>query len=250
VSGDVTLAELYGALSDRELFVEPLSATQPLASFLAQGGIGYGSQGHGTFAGQLCELKASYGGLPFTYGLGTAPLYNTGYPLQRIAEGASTGSTYDHLEKRFGDAEEMVARARPVAGRKVAHAAGSVADLPRAFSADVIGFFVNGAAAKAMGLPGTGVATATRAEGAGDEAWSKRFVLDTVPSGHEKLLVLTQPSGAKALEELHSQKSADGVFLALNVHIGVLVAASAAPAALEELAAKAKELPLTWRMGA
>ena len=35
VSGDVTLADLYEAMPGREIHVEPLSARQPLADFLA-----------------------------------------------------------------------------------------------------------------------------------------------------------------------------------------------------------------------
>ena len=72
---------------------------------------------------------------------------------------------------------------------------------------------------------------------------------DHETNGHSKLLILTQPSGARKLYETHRAKYAEGVFLALAVHLGVLVAASAPATGVEELAAKAAELPLTWQLG-
>lgn len=253
VSGDVTLAELYEAkpLVERgvELYVEPLSARQPLSRFLAEGGLGYGSLGYGTFGGQVCQVKSSYEGFEFSYGLGTAPLYNTGYPLQRIMEGPES----DLLEQRFGSASEMIVRMRKRTGRALEHSAAETPDLPQAEGAENV-FFVNAAAASAMGLPAAGVVKVLKADGAGvvkpDDAWSTRFVLDALPEGHARLLVLTQASGAKVLYETHKAKHADGVFLALAVHLGVLVVASAPAEGLDELAAKAADLPLTWRLGA
>ncbi len=253
VSGDVTLAELYEAKPvverDLELYVEPLSASQKFADFLAEGGVGYGSLGYGTFGGQLCRLKGSYGRLKFTYGLGTAPLYNTGYPLQRIIEGPRS----DLLKQRFGEASEMVVRVRRRTGRALEHSPAETPELPNASAAENV-FFVNATAAGVMGLPGAGVVRIRRADGARavkpDEAWSKRFVLDSLPRGHEKLLVLTRPSGARELHDEHKAKHPDGLFLALAVHLGTLVAASAPLAGVEDLAKKAGKLPVTWRLGA
>lgn len=251
VAGGVTLAELYEAAPSRELHVEPLSARQPLSRFLAEGGLGFGSRKNGTFAGQLLQVRNTYsdqaGEVKFSYGLGKMPLYNVGYPLQRIMEGPSS----DLVKGEFGEASEMILRTRERTGVAIEHSAADAPDLPPADGADNV-FFVNAAAGHAMGLAGAGVVKA-RANGAGaDEgtsAWSKRFVLDGLPDGHEKLLVLTQPSGAKKLHEAHRAKAADGVFLALAVHTGILVAASAPAAAAQGLARAAAELPLTWRLG-
>lgn len=249
VSGGVTLAELYEAKPvverDLELYVEPLSASQPLSRFLAEGGLGYGSLGYGTFGGQLCLVRSSYGGVEFSYGLGTSPLYNTGYPLQRIMEGQES----DLLKQPFGSASEMIVRMRKRTGSALEHSAAGTPDLPQAEGAENV-FFVNAAAASAIGLPGAGVVKVRKANGAGDDAWSKRFVLDALPEGHARLLILTQASGAKVLCEAHKAKHAEGVLLALAVHLGVLVAASAPAEGLDELAAKAADLPLTWRLGA
>lgn len=245
VSGDVTLGELYEAKPGLELYVEPLSAAQEFAAFLAEGGVGYGSLGYGTFGGQTCEVKSSYGGLEFSYGLGTMPLYNTGYPLQRIMEGRPSGL----LKQRFGEAAEMILRTRKRSGRALEHAPAESPELPRPLTDEEV-LFVNEAAAEAMAFPGAGLVKARRVDGDGDSAWSKRFVLDGLPDGHAKLLVLTQASGAKELHEAHAEKHAGGVFLALAVHLGVLVAASAPAAGVEELASQADELPLTWRLGA
>jgi hypothetical protein len=245
VSGDVTLAELYDAVPDRELYVEPLSSSQQLSAFLAEGGLGFGSLGYGTFGGQLCSVKSAYGGLEFTYGLGTSPLYNTGYPLQRIMEGPSS----DLLKSGFEDPPEMILLTRARTGVTLDHSGVEAPDLPRADGAGNV-FFANAAAASAMGLPGAGVVKTTKADGPGDDAWSKRFVLDSLPEGHAKLLVLAQASGAKALFDAHKAKHADCVFLALAVHTGVLVAASAPADGVEDLAKTAADLPLTWRLGA
>ena len=70
-----------------------------------------------------------------------------------------------------------------------------------------------------------------------------------IPEGHGRLAVLTQPSGAKSLCEAHRAKHADGIFLALAVHSGVLVVASAPAAGVDDLASRANSLPLTWRLG-
>ena len=248
LSGDVTLRELYEAEPDIELYVEPLSAAQKLSEFLAEGGLGYGSLGNGTFGGQLCSVKSVHGGLEFSYGRGTMPLYNTGYPLQRIMEG--TGP--DLLDGKFGAASEMIVRARARTDVALDHTPSEAPDLPGANGAESV-FFANATAAKVMGLPGAGIVKVRRvgeAGGSGDDAWSKRFVLDALPEGHAKLLVLTQPSGARTLCDAHGADHADGVFLALAVHTGVLVAASAPPAGVEGLAKAAADLPLTWRLGA
>lgn len=258
VSGDVTLDDLRGALPERELLVEPLSASQPLAEFLAEGGLGFGSLANGTFAGQLLRVTSTYPGsdpaaeseIRFSYGHGTMPLYNVGYPLQRIMEGPRP----DFLKNRFGPAEEMVLPMRECVGVAVEHAASGEFALPDAAGADEV-MFVNAAAATAMGFPGAGVVKVRRgAESSGADVWSERFVLSQVPHGREKLLILTQPSGAKALHEAFDEaqraSGADGIFIALAVHLGVLVAATAPASVVEDLAGKSKDMPLTWRLGA
>ena len=250
VAGSVTLAELYEAVPSRELYVEPLSATQPLSAFLAEGGLGLGSLRNGTFAAQLLRVNNTFtnedGKVKFSYGLGKAPLYNVGYPLQRIME----GPTSELIKGEFGEASEMLLRTRKRNGVALEHSPSGAPELPRADDAENV-FFVNAAAAKAFGFPGSGVVKARPVGSApGDGAWAKRFVLDGLPSGHEKLLVLTQPSGAKKLHEAHRAKYGEGIFLALAVHTGVFVAASAPAAGVSELALQAAELPLTWRLGA
>jgi len=250
VAGDVTLSELYEAIPSRELYVEPLSSAQPLSAFLAEGGLGFGSLHNGTFAGQLLRVSNTFtnedGKVKFSYGLGKAPLYNVGYPLQRIME----GPTSDLIKGEFGEASEMVLRTRERNGIALEHSPSDAPELPQPDGAENV-FFANAVAARAFGLPGAGVVKA-RAGGSasGDGAWAKRFVLDSLPSGHEKLLVLTQPSGAKKLHEAHRTKYAEGIFLALAVHTGILVAASAPAAGVADLALQAAELPLTWRLGA
>ena len=59
-----------------------------------------------------------------------------------------------------------------------------------------------------------------------------------------------RPSGARELHHEHKAKHPDGLFFALAVHLGTLVAASAPLAGVEELAKKAGKLPVTWRLGA
>lgn len=249
VSGDVTLAELHEAAPDRELYVEPLSTSQPLAEFLAEGGVGFGSLRNGTFGGQLCQVKAAYSEngrkTNFSYGLGGAALYNVGYPLQRIMEGPRS----ELLDGSFTKAETMVLRTRKKVGVSLEHSPTEAPELPRGGGFDEA-FFVNAAAAKTMGLPGAGVVKGKASSQKTNDAWSKRFLFDAIPGGHEKLLVVTQPSGAKKLHEAHGVKAADGLFLALAVHLGVLVAVSAPAAGVEELAKVAEALPLTWRLGA
>ncbi|MHC5057107.1 MAG: hypothetical protein ACYTKD_20715 [Planctomycetota bacterium] len=253
VSGDVTLDDLRESLPERELLVEPLSASQPLADFLTEGGVGFGSLRNGTFAGQILQVKSTYPGsdpaaeseIRFAYGHGTMPLYNVGYPLQRIMEGPRP----DFIKNRFGPAEEMALPTRERAGVAVEHSASGEFALPDAGAADEV-MFVNAAAAMVMGLSGAGVVKVRRGAGSsGADAWSKRFVLSNVPDGQGKLVVLTQPSGARALHEAYRASAAGGVFIALSVHLGVLVAATAPASAVEGLAGKARDLPLTWRLG-
>ncbi|MHC4248674.1 MAG: hypothetical protein ACYS9X_06050 [Planctomycetota bacterium] len=254
VSGDVTLDDLRGSLPERELLVEPLSASQPLAEFLSEGGVGFGSLMNGTFAGQILQVKSTYPGsdpaaeseIRFAYGHGTMPLYNVGYPLQRIMEGPRP----DFLKNRFGPPEEMVLPTRERAGVAVEHSASDGFTLPDAGGADEV-MFVNAAAATVMGLPGAGVVKVRRgAQSSGADVWPKRFFLSRVPHGQGKLVVLTQPSGAKVLHEAHRASSGEGIFMALSVHLGVLVAATAPASAVYGLAGKAKDTPLTWRLGA
>jgi hypothetical protein len=250
VAGEVTLAELYEAVPTRELLVEPLSRSQSLAEFLAEGGLGFGSLGNGTFAGQILRVEGRYSdgeeGIEFRYGLGAAPLYNVGYPLQRIMEGGGAAM----IEGCFEAPSELVLATRERGPVAVEHSAADSPDLPGPDGSENV-MFANVAAAAAMGLPGAGIVRAHRdGRGPGSDGWSRRFVMGAVPTGQEKLLVLTQPSGAKALHEAHRSKGAGGLFLALAVHLGVLVAASAPADAAAELARKAAELPLTWRLGA
>jgi len=142
----------------------------------------------------------------------------------------------------------MLLRTRKRNGVALEHSPSDAPELPRPDGAENV-FFTNAAAAKAFGFPGSGVVKARAGEAApGEGAWAKRFVLDGLPSGHEKLLVLTQPSGAKKLHEAHRAKAAEGIFLALAVHTGILVAASAPAAGVADLALQAAELPLTWRL--
>jgi len=249
VSGNATLAEVREVVPDRELYVEPLSASQPLAEFLAEGGVGFGSLRNGTFGGQLCQVKAAYSEngrkKRFSYGLGGAALYNVGYPLQRIMEGPRSKL----LNGNFAKAGTMILRMRKKVGVSLNHSPAKTPELPRGGGFDEA-FFVNAAAAKAMGLPGAGVIKAKASDQKTNDAWSKRFLLDALPRTHRKLLVVTQPSGARKLHEAHSERAEDGFFLALAVHLGVLVAISAPAAGVEEIAKVAEALPLTWRLGA
>jgi hypothetical protein len=244
VSGDVTLAEVYEALPSIELFVEPLITSQTLADFVAEGGMGLGTVPVGTFAGQICSLKGVYEGLEYRYGIGGAPLYNTGYPLQRIIEGPNGGL----LKGKFEELTEMILRARAKSGRNVAHTAASAIDLPPHGDDDAM--FVNEVAARAMGLSGAGNVVAKKIDGAGDDAWNKRFLLDSIPSGQEKFIALTQLSGAKELQSVHAARGGDGLFAAIKAHLGVLVVASASADGVKDLAHKADGLQLTWGIGA
>jgi hypothetical protein len=249
VSGDATLEEVHEAVPDRELYVEPLSTSQPLAEFLAEGGVGFGSLRNGTFGGQLCQVKAAYSEngrkTKFSYGLGGAALYNVGYPLQRIMEGPRS----ELLGGSFAKAATMILRTRKKVGVSLKHSPAETPELPRDGGFDEA-FFVNAAAARAMGFPGAGVVEAKASDQNTNDAWSRRFLLDALPDEHEKLLVVTQQSGARKLHEAHGAKAADGFFLALAVHLGVLVAISAPAAGVEEIAKVAEALPLTWRLGA
>ena len=245
VSGDVSLEELYAAIPDRELYVEPLSAKRPLSEFLAEGGLGFGSLRHGTFGGQLCRIRSSYDEVEFSYGLGSMPLYNVGYPLQRIMEGRGT----QLLKGRFDSASEMILRTRKRPAVALEHLPCETCELPSADGAEDL-FFVNEAAAEAMGISGPGVVKARASEGAAPaEEWSKRFLLDKLPEGHEPLTVLTQRSCADSLYEAHRGAAANGFFLGLAVHLGVLVLASVPAGRAEELWKKTSEFPLTWRIG-
>lgn len=83
VPAELSVSQLYSRLRDAQLLVEPLSADQPLAEFIKEGGIGWNSLKEGSFASTICKVKTSR----FEYGSDEMTLYNVGYPLHRLVEG-------------------------------------------------------------------------------------------------------------------------------------------------------------------
>jgi len=244
VDAAASLSELLPQLGDRELLVEPLSATQPLAEFLAEGGLGYGAATEGSFAASICRIKTE----SIDYGSDYQALYNVGYPLQRMAEG--NGS---QLTENLGTARELTLYVRPTIERvAVAQAA---AEFPADAPADVLDFVVlNDAAARLLGLEGAcsvGVYPANLSPATGQSVgnfWDKRFIIDRLPEAEHTVKLLTQRSSAKAAFEL--ARAADCAFVALFVYTGVLVVLSGKVEVVEPIEKLLLNQPLTWPLGA
>ncbi len=244
VDANATLESLAAELGGKELLVEPLSAKQTLAEFLAEGGIGYGSANEGTFAASICRIKTD----SIDYGSDHQALYNVGYPLQRMAEG--NGSA---LTESLGAARELTVYVRPQSQRVAVFQAGE--DFPTEAPADATDFIVlNEAAARALGIGSAGTVAVYPQElaPAGSQEvknfWNKRFIEDLLVSSDCKAKILTQRSAAKAAWE--QARQSDCVFFALFVYTGVLVLLSGKPNVIEPLEAFLLEQSLTWKLGA
>jgi len=245
----LSLKELYAELGERELLVEPLSATRPIAAFLAEGGLGYGGAREGTFAATVCRVKT--GG--FEYGSDHQALYNVGYPLHRMAEGGPMG----RAEACLGDrrALELTVYVQP-RRRRAAFFCPCDADsaIAPGDASDV--FYVNAAAARLFGLERAGLVSIFTADsfperppadgGRVDGLWEKRFIEDALPPGQAALKALTQPSRLAPCARLMDEIG--GAFFGLFVRLGILALAAAPENQLGPAAAEILSAPLTWRL--
>lgn len=244
LSADSTYAEVIGVLGERELLVEPLGTKQTLADFLAEGGIGYGAANEGSFAASICRIKTDM----IDYGSDYQALYNVGYPLQRMAEGAGSS-----LSEPLGTARELTLYVRPKIGRVAVVEATET--LPLEAPADALDYFVmNTACARTMGIDGASAVAVYPKDVAPEGAvgmkglWEKRFIEDAIAPGATTVKILTQRSAAKAAFEAAAQSSC--AFFALYVYTGVLVVLSGKAEEVEPIEKMLLEQPMTWKCGA
>ena len=249
VKGDVCLSEIYAQIEGIELFVEPLSAEKSLSSFMAEGGCGYNSLREGSLTRRIFKLTSSLFGESFTYGLDNLTLYNVGYPLFRILE----GSPHQCGIQEFGPITEITLVVRPRQQVKVHYSSEDVSRIHvPPMSTNVL--YVNDFAAQLAGLDRGGVLTTYPGGSVGkgearNEFWPQRFLEDKIPSDQHLLRTFTVPSNLASIHQVHSEKT-EGVFLALFVHLGVLVLMSGIKSAGEEIWDLISGLPLTYRLKA
>lgn len=242
----LSLSELYAQLDGRELLVEPLSARKPISGFLAEGGLGFGSAAEGSFAASICRVRTEQ----FEYGSDHQALYNVGYPLQRLVEGAPHALLKNSL--RGGSILDLTVYVRPRQERVAVFRRVSAAEIQPPTEADDV-FFVNDAAARLLGLEGSGLVALYPKDLAPDEpaapgVWEKRFIEDSLPPSHAALKALIQPS--RLAECAQRAEPLGGVFFALFTHLGVLLLATGEAQALQQVAKEILSAPLTWKLPA
>ncbi|MCX7017215.1 MAG: hypothetical protein NTW86_32405 [Candidatus Sumerlaeota bacterium] len=256
----LSLSELYAQLDGRELLVEPLSARQPIREFVAEGGLGFGAASNGSFAASICRVKTGQ----FEYGSEHQTLYNVGYPLHRLVEGARQSKTRDLLNlpsppgRGQGEGawradewiENLTVYVRPRQERVAVFRPTEVDRIEAPAEATDV-FYVNAAGARLFDLDGPGLVAVFPKDLAPDEApapavWDKRFIEDALPKDHGVLKALVQPSLLAKSADLLAPLA--GVLFVLFVRLGLLLLATGEAEALKRAESEILSAPLAWRL--
>ena len=242
VPGSTWLGDIYAKLNGKELYVEPLSSKRTLASFMEEGGLGYGSLREGTFASKVFRAEFE----DFEYGLDLIPLYNAGYPVHRIAEKAPHGiCNVDLGGIRYVTLPVRTRREPKVVWRGAELSA--FADIPGATNV----VFVNEAAAQLLGLEGQGILSTydpdCAAEGEAPEGvWGQRFFEDEIPGEHKVAKLLTLKTNVQEIHDQH--RNLGGVFAAVLTSIGVLVIMSSESPDFDGVVQSVQEMRMTYKL--
>jgi hypothetical protein len=243
-SAAMSLSDIYSRCPGKALFVEPLSLRMPIAKFIAEGGLGFGSLRNSTFSSKLFKVQTS----EFITGSDYSTCVNAGYPLHRLVEGAP---------HRFCPvpAGEILTVTVPVRERptvKVLFRSCAITEAkPSPAASDFL--WVNDAAAKILGAKGTGAISMFEDEPEdegepADEIYRRRFFEDNLPPGQVILKALTMPTNLPRIKELAD--GSDAFFFALYVHLGVLVILSGVDEKIRQVADEVARLPLTFPLPA
>lgn len=252
IPGKATLEEIYRASGDKLLPVEPFSKKQTIADFILAGGVGYHSMLNGSLAEHIYEIKASYNGKPFTYGLPFSTLYATGYPLHRIIEGSRNSG----LIKQFDRIDYVTLPLMDSGGFTVYWKQSPYGDFdapPFAINAH----YLNESGAKLLGAKDEGffiaLPTGKEPEGEGwqtleDSIWGNRFFIDNLDDT-SIMTVFTQKSTALLLHATFKERKMAGLFMVLYAKKGVLLTATGSADELDELTESIKDQAYTYRLG-
>jgi hypothetical protein len=251
IPGKASLEDIYQAAGDKLLPVEPFSKKQTIADFILEGGTGYNSMLYGSLGEHIYEIKASYNGKPFTYGLPFSTLYATGYPMQRIIEGSRTNA----LIKPFDRIDYVTVPLLDSKDLKVftKQSAFGPFDLP-AFTINAV--FLNATASKLLGadhegffvtLPGD-TETAEGWAPVETAVWDNRFFMDTLDDA-ATLTVFTQKSTSLSLNATCKERKVSGLFVALFTKKGILVKVTGTADEMDGLWESIKEQAHTYRLG-
>jgi|GEM_PF-7118054 len=254
ISASATLSDIYQAVHNKALFVEPLSAKQTLKDFIIEGGTGFNSLQYGRLGKSICEISAVYDSKQFTYGLPFTTLYAAGYPLQRIIEGSHQNTL---LNKKFQDISYVTAELKE--NEKINVLFKQSACIPFSPSPVALNaFFVNRAAAKVFGVKEAGFCSTIPAEyeiqdgwqRLEETVWEKRFFLDSLENT-EALRIFTQQSTIVSMfDEFNKsfRKSKSSFFFALYTRLGVLLTLSGNSEELSSFWNVFKESKLTFKL--
>lgn len=219
LAAEATLEDIYSATDEWRLPVEPLGMRIPISRFLVEGGYGYGSLQEGSLAGKILNLTWKKEGKTYHYGLDDSTLYNAGYPLQRIIDMGRSNA----LNMDLGTIESVTVLAVESSTPNVYYKEEKIDNIDMPPDANDL-VFLNERAASLFGLPREGIlvaASASASEGKkAEDAWSKRFIEDTVPGGLKTLRVLALKSN---LPDLLSTAQEESYVLVLATLKGYLV---------------------------
>ncbi|MEW6188908.1 MAG: hypothetical protein AB1466_02170 [Actinomycetota bacterium] len=242
INGEASLKDIYREIDGYELFVEPLSAEQPIGDFILEGGLGFNSFKEGSFGSKLFGIKVSSPAKSFEYGTDYMTLYNVGFPLHRIME----GSPHPVYDREFGKIIQVTV---PIRLREEIEARYIAKDVEEIFPPKTATnlLFLNDFGARLIGLDSPGwVATYPKDfPGEGklkNEIWEKRFLLDRLPKNHGLLNAFSLRSGLGAI--FRSFKGVEGLFLALVTKKGVLIKMSGEEARLKDIEGKISKVSM------
>jgi hypothetical protein len=240
----MSLKDIYKKYPDKSLFVEPLSVKIPIAKFIGEGGLGFGSLRFGTFASRLFKVQTT----EFTSGSDYSTNVNAGYPLHRLVEKAP----HQLCPVPKGEILTVTVPVRERPTVKVLFKSCAVTEAaPSPAASDFL--WINDAAARILGAKCAGAISIfeEEPEGEGEQAdniYQKRFFEDNLPPGQVLLKALTIPSNLTKIKELTD--GTDTLFFALYVHLGVLIVLSGAQEKIREIAPEVAKLALTFLLPA
>jgi hypothetical protein len=252
IPGSASLEELYQVTDSLHLPVEPFSKKQAIADFILEGGTGYNSVLNGSLGEHVFEMKASYNGKPFTYGLPFSTLYATGYPLHRIIEGSKSNK----LIKDFDNIDYITIPLSDSRGFKVFGKQSSYISFdPPPFAINAL--FLNKSGAKLLGAKNEGffviLPDGKEPEGEGwenlDETiWENRFFIDTL-NDVSTMTVFTQKSSSLLVHNAFKEKKLSGLFMAVFTKKGILVKVTGTAAEMDEVWDSIKDQVYTYKLG-
>jgi hypothetical protein len=251
IPGSATLEEISRVADGAQLPVEPFSKTQPIADFILEGGTGYYSLVNGSLAEHVYEIRASYNGESFTYGLPFSTLYATGYPLARIIEGSRGNTLIRHFDKiDYISLPLSEKRDTVLLWKRSAYASFE----PPPFSLNAL--YLNRSAAKLFGLKDDGfcVVLPKGTEQVADgwellehSIWENRFFMDTL-TDTAPMSIFTQKSTSLDIYATLGEMKLSGLFVAVFTKKGILIKITGSAQQLDQLWERIRDQDYTYKL--